>query len=57
MLVDVRKQKQNDAMIGVSNLYFMKKSGVITSTQKMVSAVESFNIDIDIIFVNVSVLI
>ena len=57
MSVDVRKQKQNSAMIGISNLYFMKNTGVITSTQKMVSVVESFNIDIDIIFVNVSVLI
>ena len=57
MSVDVRKQKQNSAMIGISNLYFMKNTGVITSTKKMVSSVESFNIDIDIIFVNVSVLI
>ena len=52
MSVDVRKQKQNSAMIG--DLYFMKNTGVFTSNQKMVLAVESL---IDIIFVNLSVLI
>ena len=35
--VDVRKQKKNSAIIGISNLYFMKNTGVITSTKVLSS--------------------